>query len=170
MSVSTGSFGTADVPASSPSLYGLDRVNFFLAAALAGFGPCVPAYLADQKWTLADIGLVLTMGSVAALLSQLPGGELLDKARFKRGSGVISVLPLSEPLSALHSWASSDILLSYQVIPLIVALLGLPLFFALAQTNAVDIHFGRSCGAPGHHGIAQPPRAVRSILFEGLRD
>ena len=84
MSVATGSLGTADVPASSPSLYGLDGVNFFLAAVLAGFGPYVAAYLADQKWTQADIGLVLTAGSVAGLLSQLPGGELLDKVRSKR--------------------------------------------------------------------------------------
>jgi hypothetical protein len=54
MSVTTGSFGTADVPASNPSLYGLDGVNFFLAAILAGFGPYVAAYLADQKWTQAN--------------------------------------------------------------------------------------------------------------------
>ena len=84
MSVATGSLGTADLPASSPSLYGLDGVNFFLAAALAGFGPYVAAYLADQKWTQTDIGLVLTAGGVAGLLSQLPGGELLDKVRSKR--------------------------------------------------------------------------------------
>jgi hypothetical protein len=50
-------------------------------------------------------------------------------------------------------------LVSFQAIFLIVALLGLPLFFALARIRAVDIHFGRSCGAPGHHGIEQPPRA-----------
>jgi hypothetical protein len=31
--VATGSFGTADLPASSPSHYGLDGVNFFLAVA-----------------------------------------------------------------------------------------------------------------------------------------
>ena len=84
LSVATGSLGTADLPASSPSLYGLDGVNFFLAAALAGFGPYVAAYLADQKWTQTDIGLALTAGGVAGLLSQLPGGELLDKVRSKR--------------------------------------------------------------------------------------
>src|SRR5207342_247144 len=61
-----------------------DGVNFFLAAALAGFGPYIAAYLADQKWTQTDIGLVLTAGGVAGLLSQLPGGELLDKVRSKR--------------------------------------------------------------------------------------
>jgi hypothetical protein len=49
MSVTTDSFGTADAPASNPSLYGLDGVNFFLAAALAGFGPYVAAYLADSR-------------------------------------------------------------------------------------------------------------------------
>jgi hypothetical protein len=84
MSVTTGSFGTADVPASSRSLYGLDGVNFFLAAVLAGFGPYVAAYLAEQKWTQADIGFVLTASSVAGLLSQVPGGELLDIIRSKR--------------------------------------------------------------------------------------
>ena len=54
------------------------------SAALAGFGPYVPAYLADQKWTQTDIGLVLTVGSIAGLLSQLPGSEVLDKVRSKR--------------------------------------------------------------------------------------
>jgi MFS family permease len=91
MSVTTGSFGAADVPASSSSLHGLDGVNFFLAAVLAGFGPYVPAYLADQKWTQTDIGLVLTAGSVAGLLSQLPGGELLDKVRSKRAVIAVGV-------------------------------------------------------------------------------
>jgi hypothetical protein len=55
MSVTTRSLGTEDVPASSLSLHGLDGVNFFLAAVLAGFGPYVAAYLAEQKWTQADI-------------------------------------------------------------------------------------------------------------------
>jgi hypothetical protein len=60
-------------------------------------------------------------------------------------------------------------LVSYQAIFLIVALLGLPLFFALARIRAADIHFGRSCGAPGHHGIEQPPRAGRKLLLKDSR-
>ena len=85
MSVRTGSLGTANFQTSSPSLYGLDGVNFFLAAILAGFGPYVAAYLAEHKWTHADIGFVLTASSVAGLLSQVPGGELLDGMHSKRG-------------------------------------------------------------------------------------
>jgi MFS family permease len=44
----------------------------------------VAAFLADQKWTPADIGFVLTASSLAGLLSQVPGGELLDCIRSKR--------------------------------------------------------------------------------------
>ena len=84
MSVTTGTLGTANAPASNQSLDGLDRINFFLAAMLAGFGPYVAAYLTNANWPQAEIGLVLSAGSVAALLSQLPGGELLDKVRSKR--------------------------------------------------------------------------------------
>ena len=226
MSVTTSSFGTADAPASNPTLHGLDGVNFFLAAALAGFGPYVAAYLADQKWTQTDIGLVLTVGTVAGLLSQLPGGELLDKVRSKRAViavaagivilsalilafwprippvfialvmqgatggflgpaiaaislGLVGHAALAERLGRNQRFASTGALtgaalmglvgylVSYQAIFLVVALLGLPLFFALARIRAVDIHFGRSCGAPDHDGIEQPPRAGRKIL---LRD
>jgi predicted MFS family arabinose efflux permease len=99
MSATIGSFGTADMSASSLSVRGLDGVNLFLAAALAGFGPYVAAYLADQKWTQTDIGLVLTVGSVAGLLSQLPGGEMLDHVRSKRA--VIAVGASIVILSAL---------------------------------------------------------------------
>src|SRR6476660_3395272 len=228
MSVTTGSLGTADVLATDPSLQGLDRVNFFLAAMLAGFGPYVAAYLANQNWSQAEIGFVLSAGSVAGLLRQLPGGELLDKVRSKRAViavgvsivilsalilafwpripsvfialvlqcatggilgpaiaaislGLVGHAALAERLGRNQRFASTGALAgaalmglvgyltSYQAIFLIVALLGLPLFVALARIRAVDIHFGRSCGAPGHHGVEQPPRASRRILLKDSR-
>jgi MFS family permease len=75
---------TADPSPFVASLHALDGVNFFLAAVLAGFGPYVAVYLADQKWTQQNIGFVLTASGLAGLLSQLPGGELLDSVRSKR--------------------------------------------------------------------------------------
>ena len=57
-------------------------------------------------------------------------------------------------------------LLSYQSIFLIVVLLGLPLFLALARIRAADVHFGRSCGAPAHHDESQPARSGRWILLK----
>jgi MFS family permease len=69
---------------STASRRGLDGVNFFLGGVLAGFGPYVAVYLADQKWTQEKIGVVLSASALAGLLSQVPGGEMLDTARSKR--------------------------------------------------------------------------------------
>ena len=87
MVIAADSAGTADAIELSPSnrsLYGLDAVNLFLAGALSGFGPYVAVFLAEQEWTQQDIGFVLTAAGFAGLLSQLPGGELLDTIQSKR--------------------------------------------------------------------------------------
>lgn len=83
---------TADISPATASLRGLDWVNFFLAGALAGFGPYVAVYLADQKWMQANIGFVLSASALAGLLSQVPGGELLDNTRSKRAIMALGVL------------------------------------------------------------------------------
>src|SRR5262249_7954695 len=50
--------------------------------------------------------------------------------------------------------------LSSRDILLTSALLVLPALFAIAGIHASDIHFGRSCGAPDHHDVKQPPPRV----------
>jgi MFS family permease len=80
----TASSDAIDPSPSSTSLSGLDGVNFFLAGMQSGFGPFVAVLLADEKWTLQNIGFVLSVSGLAGLLSQLPGGELLDASRSKR--------------------------------------------------------------------------------------
>src|SRR6516165_12435941 len=66
------------------SLDVLDAINLFLAASLAGFGPYVALFLAEQNWTRQVIGFALTAAGFAGLLSQPLGGELLDVVRSKR--------------------------------------------------------------------------------------
>src|ERR1700686_2163070 len=98
MVIAADSAGVAGAIAPSPSfasLRGLDGVNLFLAGALSGFGPYVAAFLAEQNWTQQRIGFVLTAGGFAGLLSQLPGGALLDVIRSKRiavalGAGMVA--------------------------------------------------------------------------------
>jgi MFS family permease len=80
----TASSDAIDSSPSSTSLSGLDGVNLFLAGMQSGFGPFVAVLLADEKWTLQNIGFVLSVSGLAGLLSQLPGGELLDASRSKR--------------------------------------------------------------------------------------
>src|SRR5262249_35183030 len=59
----------------------------------------VAVLLADEKWTQQNIGYVLSVSGIAGLLSQLPGGELLDSSRSKRfllalGAVVVAVSAL----------------------------------------------------------------------------
>jgi MFS family permease len=87
---------------SQQSLSALGWLNFFLAGMQTAFGPIAAAYLVVQQWTATDIGLVLSIGGVAGLLSQVPGGELLDVVRRKRRLIATGVLAVA--LSALMFW------------------------------------------------------------------
>lgn len=75
----------AEAPRPSPrSLRGLDWFVFFVADVQTGFGPFLSVYLTTQKWTQTDIGLVLSIGGIVALLCQMPGGAIVDWARRER--------------------------------------------------------------------------------------
>jgi MFS family permease len=119
MVIAADSAGVAEAIAPSPSfasLRGLDGVNLFLAGALSGFGPYVAAYLAEQKWTQQSIGFVLTAGGFAGLLSQLPGGALLDAIRSKRipvalGAGMVAAGAL-----IIEAWPSFPLVLAALVL------------------------------------------------------
>jgi MFS family permease len=69
---------------SSQSQRGLDWFIFFLADVQTGFGPFVAVYLTTQKWTQVEIGFVLSIGGIVALLGQMPGGAIVDAARSER--------------------------------------------------------------------------------------
>jgi MFS family permease len=66
------------------------------------FGPIAAAYLAAREWTAKEIGFALSIGAIASLLSQVPGGELIDYVRAKRllvATGVATIA-----VSALIFW------------------------------------------------------------------
>src|SRR5689334_1001291 len=64
----------------------LDLLNFFVADVQTGFGPFVAVYLTTNKWTQVQIGFVLTLGTMVALVSQIPAGAVVDAARNKRAA------------------------------------------------------------------------------------
>ena len=77
---------------SRASRRGLDWFTFFVADIQTGFGPFLSVYLTTQKWTQVDIGLVLSIGSIAGLLGQVPGGWMVDAARSKRRAAMLAVI------------------------------------------------------------------------------
>ena len=71
--------------ASRQSRAGLDWTNFFVADVQTGFGAFVAFYLAHHGWSVRDVGFMLTLGGLAAVVSQIPGGALTDALPWKRG-------------------------------------------------------------------------------------
>jgi MFS family permease len=103
------------------SLRALDWLNFFVANVQTGFGPFIASYLATHKWTQGEIGLALSVGTISAMVSQVPGGAAVDALRNKKAAAawatiaiiasalLLAVSPTVLPVMAaevLHGFAS----------------------------------------------------------------
>ena len=90
------------LPARGPRA--LDLLNFFVADVQTGFGPFVAVYLPTHKWTQVEIGFALTLGTMVALVSQIPAGALVDAMRNKRAaaSGALIGVIIAASLLALR--------------------------------------------------------------------
>jgi len=73
-----------DREVSDRSRRGLDWTNFFLADVQLSFGSFLAFYLADLGWSKQNVGLALTVGGLAAVAAQIPGGAVADAVRWKR--------------------------------------------------------------------------------------
>lgn len=101
---------------SDASLRSLDAVNLLLAGALSGFGPYVAVFLAEQDWTQQNIGFVLTVAGFAGLLTQLPGGQLLDAIRSKRIVVAIGATMVAAAALIIALWPSFPLVLAALVL------------------------------------------------------
>jgi hypothetical protein len=72
--------GNADAKTTSArTLGGLDWLNFFLADVQSGVGPFLAIYLAGYGWNEQRVGIALTVGGIAGILTQTPAGTLVDR-------------------------------------------------------------------------------------------
>jgi MFS family permease len=79
---------------SRQTLRGLDWLNFFLADVQTGVGPFLAIYLAGYMWNEESVGLALTVGGIAGILTQTPAGALVDRMRSKRAliaAGIVAL-------------------------------------------------------------------------------
>ena len=82
-------------PPSRGTLRGLDWLTFLLADVQTGVGPFVAIYLAGYKWNEESVGLALTIGGIAGILTQTPAGALVDALRSKRALVGVGVAALA---------------------------------------------------------------------------
>ncbi len=79
---------------SGRTLRGLDWLNFLLADVQTGVGPFLAIYLAGYGWNEQRVGIALTVGGIAGILTQTPAGALVDRLRSKRAliaAGIVAL-------------------------------------------------------------------------------
>jgi MFS family permease len=161
--------------ASRASERGLDWFTFFVADIQTGFGPFLAIYLTTQKWNQADIGLVLAAGSIAGLVSQLPGGWIVDIAPSKRKAAMLAVAGIGVSALLIALWPSFVGILTAKLVhvasssvlgPAIAAItLGLVGHTAVGPRLGRNARFssvgtGLAAGAMGAVGSLISPQAV----------
>jgi MFS family permease len=87
-----------------------------VADVQTGFGPFVSVFLTTQKWTQVDIGLILSAGSLVALIGQIPGGALVDIARSQRLVAGLAIFAIGVSALAYAAWPVFPVVLSAAVL------------------------------------------------------
>jgi MFS family permease len=70
----------------------LDWLNLFVANIQTGFGPFIAVYLTTHNWTQTAIGFALSLGTITAMVSQVPAGALVDATRHKSRVAAASII------------------------------------------------------------------------------
>ncbi|CCD92207.1 putative permease of the major facilitator superfamily [Bradyrhizobium sp. ORS 375] len=145
---------TAKPSPSRQSLRGLDWFIFFLADVQTGFGPFIAVYLTTQKWTQAQIGLVLSIGGIVGLIGQMPGGAIIDAARSERRVAGYAVATIG------------CCALAYAVWPIFPVVAGAATLHAAASCVLGPAIAAISLGLVGPRGMAE--RLGRNARFASL--
>lgn len=146
----------------------LDLLNFFVADVQTGFGPFVAVYLTTYKWPQAEIGLALSLGTVVALLSQIPGGVLVDAAHNKRivaGIGLVGVM-LAALLLAL--WPAELPVLFAQTLHAVASCLVSPAIAAISLHLVGHSELGERLGRNARFGSIGNGLAAAVMGTSGL--
>ncbi|HEX2352689.1 MAG TPA: MFS transporter, partial [Xanthobacteraceae bacterium] len=142
-----------DREVSDRSRRGLDWTNFFLADVQMSFGSFLAFYLADLGWSKQNVGLALTVGGLAAVAAQIPGGALADAVRWKRGLAACGFVLIAVSALILALWPSFSLVFVAEILHGMTAGLVGPAIAAI------------SLGIAGRHGMSS--RIGRNYRFAG---
>ncbi len=146
--------GEAPPHPSLTSLRGLDWFVFFVANVQTGFGPFISVYLTSAAWTQVDIGIVLSIGSLVALLGQMPGGAIVDAVPSERLVAAIAVAIVGGSALLFAVW------------PIYIAVLGGSVLHAAASCVLGPAMAAISLGLVGHGGMSV--RLGRNARFAAI--
>jgi len=145
----------------------LDALNFFLADVRDGLGPYLAIYLlAEHHWDAAQIGLVMTLAGLAALVAQTPAGALIDGTQRKRGTVIIAALLVTASCLALPWTAAFTWVAITQSLSAVAASVFAPAIAALSLGIVGPRAFTRRTGR--NEGFNHAGNAVAALLAGAL--
>jgi MFS family permease len=130
----------------------LDLLVFFLADAQTGFGPFIAVHLTAAKWTQVQVGAALSLGTVVAMLCQVPGGAIVDAMRNKRtiaGAGMFAI-GVSALLFAI--WPTTLPVFAAQILHGVASSVVNPAIAAISLAVAGYVGFGERLGRNARFG------------------
>jgi len=160
-------------PAARRSRLGLDWTNFFIADVQTGFGTFVAFYLAQLGWSERSVGVALTVGGLAGVLSQIPGGALADAVNWKRGLVAAGIVMIGAAALILALWPSPTLvwlamLLHGTTAGVITPAIG-AISLGLVGRRAMSLRTGRNYryAAGGHAATAALMGLAGAYLAQG---
>ncbi len=129
---------------------GLDWLNFFVANLQTAFGPFITVYLTGEHWTLGEIGVALSIGTVAAMASQVPAGIVVDAMHNKRlaaGAAIVAIVLSCLVLAAVPARlpvAIAEVLHGFASCMLNPAIAAITVLVAGGTAGALGVRLGRN--------------------------
>jgi len=133
---------------------GLDLLNFFIADVQTGFGPFVAVYLTARHWTQVEIGFALSLGTMTAMVSQIPAGALVDALRGKRAAAAAGIVAIGASALLLAVW------------PVLLPVLVAQVLHGFASCVLIPAIAAVSLGLVGHAALGE--RLGRNARFAAL--
>lgn len=75
-----------------------------MADVQTGFGPFIAVYLTIHKWTQGEIGAALSIGTLTAMVSQIPAGLMLDALPQKRAAAAAAIVAIAACALMMGIW------------------------------------------------------------------
>jgi MFS family permease len=137
---------------SAQSLRALDALSFLMADVRDGIGPFLVVFLkGTQHWSSGEIGLVMGVSGIAAALSQIPAGMLVDAVQAKRGVIAVSACIIAAGCLLIARCPTQPVIVATQTMLALVSAVIAPCLAAL------------SLGVVGHRTL--PGRVSRNEGF-----
>lgn len=93
------------------SLRALSWLSFLNAVMLTAFGAFVAVNLNSAGWSRTDVGIALSVTSIATLAAQVPGGTLVDMTRDKRRIAGAAILIIALAALLIGLWQNKAVVL-----------------------------------------------------------